>query len=145
MPVSLTAPIELYAFSVAACAALALWAWFSYKTSGWWVAVIFRALLALLVGPLWLWQLMTTEVQLDRTTIRWTTGLPWDTQEHSVDLAGLDSVVVTQLGSGRNRSDAWVLIYRDGTQRVVPIIDVWRANQEQIADYFLPLGIRLPR
>ena len=145
MPVELTAPGHLYLASVAASAAFAGWAWYSYRSGGLSLFVVARLFLAILAGPMWSWQLASSSILLDRTTIAWTTGFPWSPEPHSVDLAGLRSVQVTEIGTGRSRSEAWILTYRDGTRREVSPTDIWRANQEEIADYFSRLGIQLPR
>jgi hypothetical protein len=145
MPVTLTAPPYLFFASVAACAAFGLWGWYSYRRSGLSMFAVLRFFLAALAGPLWFWQLANSAVHLDKTTISWTTGFPWAPEPHSVDLAGVRHVLATEVGKGRNRGEAWVFFYQDGTKQEVRLTDLWKANREDIADHFSPMGVQLPR
>jgi hypothetical protein len=145
MPVTLTAPLYLFFGSVAACAVFGLWGFYTYKSAGLSAYVAVRFLLAALTGPIWTWQLATSTIELDKTTISWTTGFPWATEQHTVNLEGVLSVAAIEVGAGRGRGEAWVFAYPDGKVREIRLTDIWRENREEIANHFSKMGIILPR
>lgn len=145
MPVILTAPWYLFLGSVSGCLALGAWSWYSYQRSGMSIPVLVKAFLAVLTGPLWFWQLSISSLELHETTVRWTTGFSWERKAHSVDFSGVQAIRVTEVGSGRNRGEAWILLYRNGELQEVRLTDLWRSNREEIAEHFSARGISLPR
>lgn len=145
MPITLTAPWYLYLGSLAGFLSFGGWGWYRYRVSGLSWAVLGRFLIAVFSGPIWQWQLMTSFIELENTTISWTTGAPWAAETQTANFAGVRAITITEVGSGRTRGQAWLLQYADGSRREIRLTDLWRANQDEIAAHLAAHGIPVPK